>query len=68
MPGLDEVAGEVDTDEAGPAEDEDVFLGNRGGGGDDGGRGGDGGDREAARGDGPAGKGGEGRGGGALGL
>ena len=67
--GLDEVAREVDADEAGPAQDEDVLLRDRGGGGD-GGRGGDGGGREAARGDGPAGRlGGEGGGGGAaLGL
>ena len=69
MTGLDEVAREVDADEAGPAQDEDVLLRDRGGGGD-GGRGGDGGGREAARGDGPAGRlGGEGGGGGAaLGL
>jgi len=38
VPCLDEVAGEVDADEAGPAQDQDVLLGD-GGGGDGGGRG-----------------------------
>ena len=67
--GLDQVAREVDANEARAAEDEDVLLGDRGSGGDgggDGGRGGDGGDGEAARGDGAAGR--KGGGGGALGL